>query len=288
MATLHLPDGITQIDDPLPGLRIDTPASTGLIYFNGAHIAQWAPAGEKPVLWMSEHCRYEPGAALRGGVPVIFPWFGPGPEKNMTPPHGFARNLEWTLERAEVNEHGTARIVLYLDGQSAKACGTTNDYTLELHVVMGSKLLIQLVAKAGDSPLLFEAGLHSYFAVSDVRNVHVDGLDGAAFSDEVAHVTGTHSKDLSFDGECDSVFASTETLRLVDPGWERTLVIQKVGSPQTVVWNPWIDKAANMPDFGDDEWPGMLCVEAVVCRDQQVRLEPHTDYVLSQTITVAD
>ena len=40
----------------------------------------------------------------------------------------------------------------------------------------------------------------------------------------------------------------------------RKMRIQKYNFPDTVIWNPWDQKAKEMPDFGDDEHPNMICV----------------------------
>ncbi len=285
-----LPEGLTLIESPLPGIRVETPAASGTIYFNGAHVAEWTPAGERPVLWMSERSNFEAGQPIRGGVPVIFPWFGTGASGGLTPQHGFARQARWNLVAAKVSSSGAATIHLTLGGEEIDREVSGNmprDYQLEMHVTMGRTLILQLVVTAGDSPIRFEQGLHTYFAVGDIRQASIEGLDQAAYSDRVTGTSHTQDGAVRFTGETDRVYESRQYLaRIVDPAWDRTIQIEKVGGMQTVIWNPWVGKSAAMADFGDDEWPGMVCVEAVNTREQAVVLGRGKRHLLSQTISV--
>lgn len=289
MTHLLLPAGITLVDEPLPGIRVETPAASGVIYLNGAHVAEWTPADQRPVLWLSQSSVFEPGKPIRGGVPLIWPWFGAGASNQLAPAHGFARLEQWHLEQANVSPSGTANIVLGLEGSEVDPSlspDLPHDYRLEMHVSMGRTLLLQLVVIAGDHPVTFEEGLHTYFAVGDITKVRVAGLDGAAYSDRMTNQSTTQDGDVTFTAETDRVYESRGTVRIVDEAWQRTILIEKVGSAQTVVWNPWVAKAAAMPDFGDSEYPEMVCVEAVNTRDQTIVLQPHQRHLLGQTITV--
>lgn len=289
MTELVLPEGIEPIDAPLPGVKVDTPVASGVIYFNGAHVAEWTPAGERPVLWLSDHAVFKTGTAIRGGVPVLWPWFGAGASGVQSPAHGFARLACWNLLHAKVSPSGTASIALGLDGgmvAAELAPGLPRDYRLELHISMGRTLMLQLVVLAGDTELVFEEGLHTYLAVGDISKVRVECLDGAAYSDRLSGQTATQQGALVFSSETDRVYESREALRVVDDELGRTLLIEKVGSAQTVVWNPWDAKAAALTDMGDDEWRQLLCVEAVNTREQAVRVQPRSRHLISQTISL--
>ncbi|MFB9618652.1 D-hexose-6-phosphate mutarotase [Brooklawnia cerclae] len=284
-----LPEGIVPIEGPLPGFRVETAAATGVVYLNGAHVAEWTPAGHKPVLWMSGSSDYQPGRAVRGGVPLVFPWFGGGPEGDRVPAHGFARLATWHLISAAVSPKGTATLRFGLDGPQvtdAVADSFTHDYGLEMHVSLGETLLQQLVVVAGDEELAFEEGLHTYFAVGDVRHTHVEGLEGEAYFDKVTGSCATQEGLVTITAETDRIYESASNTRIVDEAWGRTIQIEKVGSAQTVVWNPWVDKSRTMTDFGDDEWPGMLCVETVNSREQSITLAPGQRHLMSQTISI--
>ncbi|MDI9627453.1 MAG: D-hexose-6-phosphate mutarotase [Acidobacteriota bacterium] len=289
MTDLELPEGITAFETPIPGIRVDTPAAQGVIYTNGAHVAEWTPAGASPVLWMSQSSVFEPGQAIRGGIPIVWPWFGAGADNDKSPAHGFARLSQWHLRRAEVSPSGVATLLFGLEGReepAPAASGMPDDYTLKLQVSMGEALTVQFMVTAGASELRFEEGLHSYFAVGDIKKTRVEGLEGAAYSDRLTGRTHTQSGAVSFTGETDRVYESAGSARIVDEAWGRTILVEKVGSSQSVVWNPWINKAAAMPDFGDDEWPSMVCVEAVNTREQSIVVPAGGTHLLSQTISL--
>lgn len=289
MTDIEVPQGITLIDTPLAGIKVDTPAATGVIYFNGAHIAAWTPAGQHPVLWLSDAAILEPGKAIRGGIPLLWPWFGAGADGKHAPAHGIARISAWNLLQAKVSPVGTASIILGLDGgavDAGLAPELPRDYRLELHISMGKTLIVQLVVMAGEDALVFEDGLHSYFAVGDIGKTRIEGLDGAAFSNRLTDSCATQQGDVTFDAETDQIFESQASLRIVDEEWNRTLLIEKVGSVQSVIWNPWIAKAAATADLGDDDWQHFVCAEAVNVREQSIAVAPGGRHLISQTISV--
>ncbi len=121
-----------------------------------------------------------------------------------------------------------------------------------------------------------EAALHTYLAVGDVRQVRVEGLEQDAYIDKVGTIQERPAtgEPIVFEQETDRVYVNTRaTCRLVDPSWNRTIQVSKRGSLSTIVWNPWIDKSARMPDFGDNEWPEMVCIGDGQCRSQRGRLD---------------
>jgi len=274
----------------LPRVAIDVPSCTGEIFLHGAHVTRWAPHGARPVLWTSRESRFEPGRPIRGGVPICFPWFGPHPAYPDRPPHGFARLLPWTL--VEVARVGDAiRVALSLRTAEAQHALWPHPCTLDYSVLFGSELVLELaVRNAGDAPCTLHDALHTYFAVGDVRRVEVEGLGGETFVDKVRGGERAVQDDapLRIGGETDRVYLATEaTTTIVDPVEGRRIVVAKRGSRSTVVWNPWIAKAAAMPDFGDDEWTSMLCVETANALDDAVTLPPGGVHRLRAQIRVA-
>ncbi len=129
--------------------------------------------------------------------------------------------------------------------------------------------------------------LHSYLSVSDVRNVELVGLAGAAYDDKVsgAHACPQGEGALRFVAETDRVYDSSARVSVLDLAHKRRLVIDKTRSATTVVWNPWLDKAQRMSDFGDDEWPGMLCVEAGNAGPHRVKLTPASRHTTTTIIS---
>jgi glucose-6-phosphate 1-epimerase len=131
--------------------------------------------------------------------------------------------------------------------------------------------------------LTYEEALHSYFQVADIHRVRIRGLEGTPLLDKVMGGQRLPGSDaaIEFGGETDRVYAPTRAdCTILDPGMHRAIEIQKSGSQTTVVWNPWISKSAKMPDFGDDEWPGMVCVETANVGEYAVVIHPHDTHVM--------
>src|SRR5512134_798994 len=184
-----LPDGVRIEKGPggLDRLALPAAEAEALVYLQGAHVAHFQPRGERPVLWMSAESRFEAGKPLRGGVPICFPWFGPKAGATDAPLHGFARILPWAVRAVTREADGRLRAALDLTAEAAARGGFPRELALSLNVTVGRTLRMELTARNGDSaPATFEAALHSYFAVSDVRQVRILGLERAGFVDKTA------------------------------------------------------------------------------------------------------
>lgn len=271
-----MPTGVTLAEGRggLPVLHIETAACTGEIYFLGAHITDWAPAGAEPVLWMSEKSLFEPGTPIRGGVPICAPWFGPGKRGDKQPAHGWFRTNDWELSSSAAGEDGTVTLTFTLDGSEADVPeGEPRGIRAEYKVVMGATLEVALTVTSDEEYELEEA-LHAYLAVSDIHEVTVEGLDGTRYVDKApgGRAVNAQQGTLAFVRETDRVYAHEAEAAVVDPGTSRRITLRKEGSGSTVVWNPWTAKAAAMPDFGDDEWTGMVCLETANALAKSVQL----------------
>lgn len=288
----QLPDGARLEQGPGGLERLVLSASDGeaVVYLQGAHLAHFQPKGEKPVLWMSAESRFEAGKPLRGGVPICFPWFGPKAGAPDAPLHGFARILPWTVAAVAPEKDGDLRATLELTADAAARGGFPHELALSLTVRVGRALRLDLAVQNTDAaPRVFEAALHSYLAVSDVRQVCIGGLEGVAYVDKTAGMARQPgaSEPIVIAGETDRVYlGATGTVTIEDPGWRRRVVVGKSGSSTTVVWNPWVAKAKAMPDFGDEEWPGMVCVETANAMDDAVTLAPGATHVMTATLEV--
>lgn len=284
-----LPEGITaETVNGLDAWRISTPLASGLVFAQGAHVAEWAPTGAAPVLWLSKQSFFERGKAIRGGVPVCFPWFGPGRSGQMAPAHGFARLSLWRLDAAEVDASGEATLALVLTGSDVEDLGGfPEDFTARLVVSMGSALQLTLTVTAGEQELDFEEALHSYFSVSDARRVQVDGLDQARYLDKVSGAEDVQQGAIEFTSETDRVYFDDGTCRILDEEAGRVVTVEKAQSANTVVWNPWIDTSQRMTDFGDDGWTGMCCVETANVLDNAVHLAPGQGHSMTLAVTLS-
>ncbi len=288
--TVALPDGVRLERDAggLARLRVSTPLCTAEMYLHGAHVCRWQPHGHvHPVLWMSGRSALEPGRAIRGGIPICFPWFGPNARQPQAPIHGFARTQAWELAGVTAEPDGTIAAVLTLAANDISRAFDPAEFSLLYTVRFGATLNLGLtVTNAGASAMRFEEALHTYLAVGDVRRVGVSGLEGAEYYDKTDGMKRKRQEGaVTIGAETDRLYIDTAAaITLDDPTLGRRIVISKTGSQSSVVWNPWIAKSAAMPDFGDDEWTGMTCVETVNAADNAVTLDPGERHTMTATI----
>lgn len=276
---------VTELSDrfPIAGLRfeqgrggltkavVQTPTASGELYLHGAHVTSWQPEGQQPVLWMSRSSNFEAGKPIRGGVPICFPWFGPHPTDSSAPAHGYARITEWELVDAKTTDDDAVGLTLQT---------VLGPFSLMFSVSFGGDLRMTLqteLAASATAAQSFEVALHTYFSVGDVQLISISGLENVPYVDKV---NGPIEKAASgemirFFGETDRVYSGTDgECLLADAVRKRLIRVRKSGSRSTVVWNPWINKSARMPDFGDHEWPEMVCIETANVGSDAIQLAP--------------
>ena len=274
----------------LPRLTVANALARAEVYLHGAHVTAWQPAGHDPVIWMSRASQWNAAKPIRGGVPICFPWFGPHGTDTAAPAHGFARLLDWTLAEARDDEAGATHLVLQLTPPAPPPAAWPHAFSATYRISVGSTLTLSLeVLNTGTREFQFEEALHTYFAVRDIHQVHISGLSGAEYLDKVGGTTRRTqgAEPIRFTAETDRVYLKTQAVCTIhDPGLRRDIVVGKRGSDATVVWNPWVAKARAMPDFGDDEWPGMVCVETANANVHAITLAPGDRHTMTATLDV--
>jgi glucose-6-phosphate 1-epimerase len=271
------------------GLRkidVTTDFSTAEIYLHGAHITGFQKNGEPPLLFMSDESLFAPDKAIRGGVPICFPWFG---SREGLPAHGFARVTAWELVKTVALPDGSVRVGLRLP-QNAGGANAFRGH-VEFIVTVGDTLAMELqVTNPSAEPLSFEECLHAYFSVGDINDVSITGLKGVYYLDKT---DGTARKLETGDAirivsETDRVYLdSTSAVEIHDAKLRRIIRVKKASSASTVVWNPWTGKAKAMADFGDDEFHRMVCVEAGNVGQNQIALAPGKTSALKMFLSSA-
>ena len=269
---------MTALGEPL---HLQTSQAGGAIHAHGAHVLSWVPAGHHEVLFLARGAVFDSGAAIRGGIPVVFPWFGPGRTPGMSPSHGFARTALWHLVGVD-DGPDIARAEFRLTNADATSAWFPAAFEATLTVAFGRELEVALaVRNTGAEPFSYEDALHAYFRVSDIEQIGIDGLDGAEYFDKTAPAgspPGRQSGPIAFAGEVDRVYDSTASVRIADPGWDRAIAIAKEGSGSTIVWNPWAEVAGALPDLEPGEWRGFVCVEVGNARERAVELGPGVEH----------
>lgn len=272
----------------LRSLRVATPRVEAEVYLQGATVTHFQPTGQRPVLFLSGKSYFEAGKPIRGGVPICFPWFGAREAGKPGAPHGFARLHEWRLAKAEARPDEKIELTLQLDANDVTRQLWASEMDVTYRVLVGESLKLSLeVTNRSTAAFSFEEALHTYFSVSDIKDVQVEGLAGTSYLDHLkaGQECSETNPAIRFTAETDRNYFNTRATSIVqDPGWKRRLIVEKENSLNTVVWNPWVAKSAAMPDFGDDEWPGMVCVETCNIRAQRIQLLPGQSHTLIASI----
>jgi D-hexose-6-phosphate mutarotase len=253
------------------------------VCLQGAHLTEWQPRSQvAPVTFMSALAQYAPGKAIRGGIPICWPWFGAHPADAALPSHGFARAAQWQARDLVQLDSGATRVLLLLTESEKSLALWPHRFRLEYRITVGEMLELELATtNTGSEPFTFSEALHTYLRVGDIGSVQVLGLDGTNYAD-VAEGGRRHrqSGPVTFDGEVDRVFLDTEApCTIVDPQLKRRIHIVKTGSRSTVVWNPGEIKAAKLADLGaapaaTGGWRQLVCIETANALDNRLTLDP--------------
>lgn len=274
---IELPGGVTILDGrgELPMVQVKTPWSSAEVYLHGAHVTHFQKNGEPPLLFLSQCSRFAEGQPVRGGVPIIYPWFGANEGKKAQ--HGFARNKDWEL--TEVLKLADESVSLRFQLPDCVEANEFPKFALEFLVTVGESLLMELTAtnNSSTSNLEFENCLHTYFAVGDISSVSIHGLRGVNYLDKTDYfVRKVEPADaIRINSETDRTYIDTTFLvEIRDTKLARKIIVEKQNSASTVVWNPWIERARQLSDFGDEEYKQMICVESGNVGPNKIVLPP--------------
>ena len=271
----------------LDKIVITHPAAEGEIYLHGAHVTHWKPAGAEPVLWMSPKAVFEAGKAIRGGVPICLPWFGPHPASADAPAHGLVRTKAWELVDTDESADGVT-VTLRTRVGEADSPHWTHRFTATFTVHFGRTFAMTLVVEnTGSQAFDFSEALHTYFRVRDVRETSIGGLKGVTYIDKMDNSARRREEreGIVMTGETDRVYVDTaDTCVVQDQHLGRRIFVEKTGSASTVIWNPFPAKAARQTDVGEENWPGFVCVESANCADNTVTLAAGATHKMGVTL----
>ncbi|GFM67294.1 D-hexose-6-phosphate mutarotase [Pseudomonas cichorii] len=268
-----------------------------LVAQQGAHILSYQVAGQEPLIWLNDGALFKQGKPIRAGIPVCWPWFGSlerNPQsvqamRQSSEPakaHGEVRTLDWEL--LGIGEDGDALLVEFVLPQAeGHLPGWPHNVALKLSIRLDHALNVSLVSyNNGSETVSFSQALHTYFAISDIHQIHIEGLDGLRYIETLENwEERQQSGDLTFVGETDRIYKDTPPLlSIVDPEWKRRVHIQTSGSKSAVLWNPWIDKTSKLVDMKPEGWQRMVCVETANVLDDVVTLAPQDMHVLGISI----
>ena len=252
---------------------------------HGAHVTQFIPAGGEDVLWVSEKSMFAPDKPLRGGIPVCWPWFGKHKTSPELPTHGYARLCEWEVASVSSCPEGDG-VELHLAPEKVPAKWQPLPVELTFQAAVEKDGVLRLVLSmlnCGEQPVAISSAMHTYFAVDAIENVAIDGLEDVRFVDTLVNREGCESGSVRINGETDRVYLDCENDITLRDGSHYTEILRE-GSRSAVVWNPWIDKSRRLPDFGDEEYHRMVCVETSNALEDTRILEPDGFHVLATAI----
>ncbi|MCU1724583.1 D-hexose-6-phosphate mutarotase [Pseudomonas sp. 5P_5.1_Bac1] len=276
--------------------RITSDSAELLVAQQGAQVLSYQRLGEPPLLWLSDQALFTRGKSVRAGVPVCWPWFGnlqrnPEAVRNQfngsdAPAHGLARGRDWQLLGID-SSGDSVQLAFTLPESQGDLPGWPHQVELTLSIVMDEQLTLNLTStNLGNDHVTLSQALHSYFAVSDVRSVRVEGVNGLSYIETLADWEQRNQPaDLTFSGETDRIYLNTPSLlSIVDPAWNRRIRLSCSGSRSAVIWNPWTERAAQLADMADDGWQRMLCIETANIWDDLVELAPGASHTLGLSI----
>jgi len=272
----------------LARIDITSPLARGEMYMHGAHVTSWRPAGGEEVLFLSSKSRWEEGQAIRGGIPICFPWFRGKADDPHAPAHGFVRTRSWQLGSIVETRAGiTVSMSIESDEQTRQWWPA--EFRLEYRATFGSELTLELICtNTGRTPLRLEEALHTYNRVADIHSVRLQGLDGTSFLDNTdANKEKMQLGNVTIASQTDNAFINTKNaIDLLDTKMRRRIRLQKANSSTTVVWNPWQEGASRLRDLGEGEWTQFLCVEASNIIGGAVTLGPGQEHTMSAVLSV--
>lgn len=283
--------------DQLTCWRVHLGDSELLVAQQGAQILHYQHGEQPPIIWLSEQAGYSRGQSIRGGVPVCWPWFGDlkrNPQALQeqhanpggAPAHGGVRNLDWQLLGIE-QDGDSALLQFHFDSRQQALADWPQQAELQLDIRLDQRLHLSLTSRNhGTQPLHLSQALHSYFAVSDIRQARVLGLDGCRYIETLEDWQERRQEGVvQFCGETDRIYLDVPPrLALVDNGWNRRILLESDSSRSAVVWNPWIEKAQRLSQFADDAWQRMLCIETANIWDDCIALAPGASHSLNVSL----
>jgi len=246
----------------MPKVEVTSDVASAEVYLHGAHVTDFQLRGQPPLLFLSRCSRFARGEPIRGGVPLILPWFG---SREDEPAHGFARHTDWELHETSATPEGGASLRFSLPETSAGAMWPA--FTANYVVTVTDRLSLELIVTniSRNQQFHFENCLHTYFHVGDITKTAVSGLKGVTCLDKANGYAQAveAAESIAVASETDRIYLDTAgPVEILDRSLGRKIRVEKSGSQSTVVWNPWITKAAQMPDFGEEEYLQMICVES--------------------------
>lgn len=283
-STFGMTDQLVFIEEKgLPFIKINNKKASALISIYAGQVLSFQPVDEpEDLIFISDNAYFQQGKAIRGGIPICWPWFGAAPDNAENPAHGFVRNNFWSVLSADIIENGDTKIKLEFADSEASREIWPYAFSLSLEITVGSKLTLELYTRnTGNQPFSITEALHSYFNVGDASQVKVLGLEDTEYLDKTENFIERHQLGaITFSEETDQIHSDIKhELTIDDPIFNRKIRISSSGNHNVVVWNPWSKGAATMKDLANDDYKHFICAE-IANASESVKIQPDCDHKL--------
>lgn len=268
----------------LPFIQINTDKAQALISVYAGQVLSFKPVNqEADLMFLSTKAYYQAGKAIKGGVPICWPWFGADPEGKGRPAHGFVRNRMWEVIETGVNPLGEVKVTLGLNDTPETQAIWPYAFQLRLIITISDTLNLELTThNTGGQAFAITQAFHTYFGVKDIHHATVTGLDGKSYLDKVdAGNQKLQSGDVKISSEVDRIYLKVSNdLIIRDAALKREIIIRSQGSQTAVVWNPWEKISKEMADLLDDDYSRLLCVETTNAATDAILIQPGNRFSL--------
>jgi glucose-6-phosphate 1-epimerase len=276
----------------LPFIEIKNNSATALISIYAAQVLSFQPIdATEDLLFLSEQSCYEVGKAIRGGIPICWPWFGSDPQDVEGLSHGFVRNDYWTVIDVSALSPFETKVTLNFTPSNLSDTTWPYDYALELQISIGSELRLELLTRnLGDQAFTITQAFHSYFKVGNIEQVQILGLEGAEYLDKCDEDTQKYQTELlMINAEVDRIYNGLEkTLIIDDTALKRRIEIRSSSHKSTVAWNPWLIRSEEFEDLAADSYQTFMCLETGNVGSNDIELLPYSEYRFSSQFKILD
>ncbi|MEN9569964.1 MAG: hypothetical protein RL172_1195 [Bacteroidota bacterium] len=275
----------------LPIAHITTEHAEATISLYGAQLLSYIPCHQQDVLWMSKQSFFETGKAIRGGIPVCFPWFGPHLTDKTKPQHGFARLLQWQVQGAAALTTGAVKLTLLLEPSDYTKALWPYEFKAQVDFTIGDTADIALtVTNTGQQDFEYSNALHTYFNIGHINNIAVTGLEKTIYYNAFETTEQEQpAQPLRFLTETNRRYIQhTQNCVIQDELLQRNICVSKTGSLVTIVWNPCEATAATMLDIHPGGYKHFVCIEPANAYPgiDMVQLQPGQSHTLSTGIAL--
>lgn len=273
-----------------PFIEIENTMAKALISVYGGQVLSFQPVNEaEDLMFLSEKAYYQEGKAIKGGVPLCWPWFAADPENLGRSFHGFARNNLWTVLGTEITPEKETKVRLGLVDTAETRKIWSYSFNLTLEIIVGNKLTLELIThNTGEQAFSITQALHTYFKVGDINQVKVLGLEDTQYLDKVDNLQEKKQTGVvTIAQEVDRIYTNVpQELVIEDASFDRRIRITSEGNKTAVVWNPWVDISKKSGDLEDEDYQRFICVETVNAAKDIVEISPNSEYRLLVNYTI--